>query len=66
MTEDGILKEPQERPLHWGPNRHIRQFALGAELPRDARFLGMHIEQRNDGLRVTPTPVFYYEVLEKP
>ncbi len=46
--------------------RRIRQLELGAKVPVNARYLGMHIEQRNDGLRVTPTQVFYYEALEKP
>ena len=46
--------------------RRIRTFDLGAKLPERATFLGMHIEMRNDGLRTTPTPVFFYEVTEPP
>jgi len=48
------------------PVRRIRAFELGATVPTTGTHLGMHIEQRNDGLRITPTPVFYYEVFESP
>jgi hypothetical protein len=48
------------------PVRRIRAFELGATVPPTGTYLGMHIEQRDDGLRSTPTPVFYYEVTEKP
>ena len=54
-----LQPEQQRRSI-----RRIRQFEIGAEVPTPAKFLGMHIEMRNDGLRTTPTPVFFYEVTE--
>jgi len=53
-----------EKDLTWGPVRHIRQLELGDTVPMNARFLGMHIEQRDDGLRITRAPVFFYEVYD--
>lgn len=60
-------KNPMTEKLSKGTSvLRIRKLELGATVPPNARFLGMHIEQRDDGLWTTSTPVFYYEVLERP